>query len=184
MEPGFLDADLPDPLWHRPDAEAAAIALLPAILGFVVGALVGGWLIDRLRKKSSRAPVWVALIAMSGGLVMALVVFKLFNLAGLMTAAFFLGLIAYMVMPAVNIIMFRVVTPETSFKVRMASARFTTPSPVTTTPSPPVPPKYVPQRKVPVELNLTRCMSWPPALVVWYAPTETGASSESEFDSR
>jgi MFS family permease len=96
-----------------PDAEAAAVALLPAILGFVVGALVGGWLIDRLRKKSDRAPVWVALIAMSGGLLMALLVFNLFDLAGLMTAAFFLGVVAYMVMPAVNIIMFSVVTPET-----------------------------------------------------------------------
>lgn len=104
-----------------PNAEAAAIALLPAILGFVVGALVGGWLIDRLWKKSDRAPVWVALIAMCGGLVMALVVFHLFDLAGLMTAAFFLGLVAYMVMPAVNIIMFRVVSPETKATTISAS---------------------------------------------------------------
>lgn len=104
-----------------PDAESAAIALLPAILGFVIGALIGGWLIDRLRKKSERAPVWVALIAMSGGLVMSLLVFNLFNLAGLMTAAFFLGLIAYMVMPAVSIIMFSVVTPETKATTISAS---------------------------------------------------------------
>jgi MFS family permease len=104
-----------------PDAESAAIALLPAILGFVIGALIGGWLIDRLRKKSDRAPVWVALIAMSGGLVMSLLVFNLFNLAGLMTAAFFLGLIAYMVMPAVSIIMFSVVTPETKATTISAS---------------------------------------------------------------
>jgi MFS family permease len=104
-----------------PDAEAAAIALLPAILGFVVGALVGGWTIDRLRKKSERAPVWVALIAMSGGLVMAFLVFNLFDLAALMTAAFFLGLIAYMVMPAVSIIMFSVVTPETKATTISAS---------------------------------------------------------------
>jgi MFS family permease len=96
-----------------PDAESAAIALLPAILGFIVGALVGGWLIDRLRNKTPHAPVWVALIAMSGGLIMSLLVFNLYDLATLMTAAFFLGLIAYMVMPAVNIIMFSVVTPET-----------------------------------------------------------------------
>lgn len=96
-----------------PDAETAALALLPAILGFVIGALVGGWLIDRLRPRSARAAVWVALIAMSGGLVMSLFVFNLFKLAGLMTAAFFLGVVAYMVMPAVSIIMFSVVPPET-----------------------------------------------------------------------
>jgi len=96
-----------------PDAETAAMALLPAILGFVIGALVGGWLIDRLRYKSNRAAAWVALIAMSGGFVMALIVFNLFQLAGLMTAAFFLGVVAYMVMPAVSIILFSVVPPET-----------------------------------------------------------------------
>lgn len=96
-----------------PDAETAAISLLPAILGFVMGALLGGWLIDRLRPKTTRAAVWVALIAMSGGLIMALLVFNLFQLAGLMIAAFFLGVVAYMVMPAVNIIMFSVVPPET-----------------------------------------------------------------------
>jgi MFS family permease len=96
-----------------PDAETAAIALLPAILGFVIGALVGGWLIDRLRHKSNRAAAWVALIAMSGGFIMALLVFNLFQLAGLMTAAFFLGVVAYMVMPAVSIILFSVVPPET-----------------------------------------------------------------------
>jgi MFS family permease len=55
----------------------------------------------------------VALIAMSGGLVMALLVFNLFQLIGLMTAAFFLGVVAYMVMPAVSIIFFSVVPPET-----------------------------------------------------------------------
>jgi MFS family permease len=96
-----------------PDAETAAIALLPAILGFVLGALIGGWLIDRLRHKTDLAPVWVALIAMSGGLVMAFFLFNLFNLAALMTAAFFMGLIAYMVMPAVSVIQFSVVPPET-----------------------------------------------------------------------
>jgi MFS family permease len=95
------------------DAETAAMALLPAILGFVIGALLGGWLIDRLRPKTTRAAVWVALIAMSGGLIMALLVFNLFRLAGLMIAAFFLGVVAYMVMPAVSIIMFSVVPPET-----------------------------------------------------------------------
>ncbi|MFZ5908967.1 MAG: MFS transporter [Chloroflexota bacterium] len=104
-----------------PDAETAALALLPAIIGFVLGALIGGWLIDRLRHKTDRAPVWVALIAMSGGLVMALFLFNLFDLVGLMTAAFFMGVIAYMVMPAVSIIQFSVVPPETKATTISAS---------------------------------------------------------------
>jgi MFS family permease len=96
-----------------PDAETAALALLPAIVGFVLGALIGGWLIDRLRHRTDRAPVWVALIAMSGGLVMALFLFNLFNLTSLMATAFFMGVISYMVLPAVSIIQFSVVPPET-----------------------------------------------------------------------
>lgn len=96
-----------------PNPEVAALALLPAILGFVLGALLGGWMIDRLRRRSRLAPVWVALMAMGGGLVMALLVFNIFQLGALMAAAFFLGLVTYMVMPAVNIIMFSVVPPET-----------------------------------------------------------------------
>ncbi len=104
-----------------PDAETAALALLPAIIGFVLGALIGGWLIDRLRHKTDRAPVWVALIAMSGGLVMALFLFNLFDLAALMTAAFFMGLVAYTVMPAVSIIQFSVVPPETKATTISAS---------------------------------------------------------------
>ena len=104
-----------------PDAETAAIALIPAILGFVLGALLGGWLIDRLRHKTDRAPVWVALIAMSGGFVMALFLFNQFNLPGLMTIAFFMGVIAYMVMPAVSIIQFSVVPPETKATTISAS---------------------------------------------------------------
>lgn len=44
---------------------------------------------------------------------MSLLVFNLFKLPGLMTAAFFLGVVAYMVMPAINIILFSVVPPET-----------------------------------------------------------------------
>lgn len=96
-----------------PDAETAAIALLPAILGFVLGALIGGWLIDRLRPHSQRAAIWVALVSMSGGLVMAALLFNIFHLGWLMTTAFFMGLVTYMVMPAVSIIMFSVVPPET-----------------------------------------------------------------------
>jgi MFS family permease len=95
-----------------PDAEAAALALLPAILGFVLGAVVGGILIDWLRRRTPLAPAWVALISMTGGLAAALVVFNLFQLAALMAAAFVLGVLTYMVMPAVNIIMFSVVPPE------------------------------------------------------------------------
>lgn len=101
--------------------EAAALALLPAILGFVVGALIGGFLIDRLRKRTPLAPVWVALAAMTGGLLAALVVFNLFNLAALMTAAFALGVLTYMVMPAVNILLFGVVPPETKATAISAS---------------------------------------------------------------
>ncbi len=96
-----------------PNAESAALALLPAILGFVAGAVLGGWLIDRLRHRTERAAAWVALISMSGGLVMAFLVFNLFQLAWVMTAAFFLGVVSYMVLPAVSIGMFSVVPPET-----------------------------------------------------------------------
>lgn len=96
-----------------PDAETAALALLPAILGFVVGAVLGGWLIDRLRRRTDRAPVWIALVAMAGGLVMTLVVFNLFQLWAVMAAAFLLGLVSYMVVPAVNVTLFSVVPPET-----------------------------------------------------------------------
>jgi MFS family permease len=95
-----------------PDAESASLALLPAIVGFVAGALLGGWLNDRLRTRTPLAPVWVSLIAMGGGFMFALIVFNLFNLGWLMTAVFFLGLVTYLVMPSVNMIMFSVVPPE------------------------------------------------------------------------
>jgi MFS family permease len=96
-----------------PNPEAAALALLPAILGFVFGAVLGGVVIDRLRQRTRMAPVWVSLIAMSGGLVAALLVFNIYQLVALMAAAFFLGLVTYMVMPAVTVIQFSVVPPET-----------------------------------------------------------------------
>jgi MFS family permease len=92
--------------------EEAAISLLPAILGFVLGALLGGIMIDRLRNYTSLAAVWVAIAAMVGGFLLALVVFNLFSLGPLMAAAFFLGLVSYMALPAVNIILFSVVPPE------------------------------------------------------------------------
>jgi len=104
-----------------PTPEAAALALLPAILGFVLGAVIGGIVIDRLRKKTALAAVWVALTAMVGGFIMAMVVFSRSELAQLMTAAFFLGLLTYMVMPAVNMIMFGVVPPEAKASTISAS---------------------------------------------------------------
>ena len=104
-----------------PDPETAALALLPAILGFVCGAVLGGWLIDRLHLRTRRAAAWVALVAMAGGLVMALLVFNIFQLGWLMAAAFGLGLVTYMVMPAVNVIFFSVVPPETKATTISAS---------------------------------------------------------------
>lgn len=104
-----------------PNAEAAALALLPAILGFVSGAVLGGVIIDRLRRKTDRAAAWVALIAMSGGLVMSSLVFNVFELSQMMVAGFFLGLVAFMVMPAVTILMYSVVPPETKATTISAS---------------------------------------------------------------
>jgi MFS family permease len=96
-----------------PNADAAALALLPAILGFVLGALIGGAAIDRLRAHTERAAAIVALIAMSGGLVAAFVTFNLFEMTAVMIAGFVLGLVGYMAMPAVNLVFFSVVPPET-----------------------------------------------------------------------
>jgi MFS family permease len=104
-----------------PDAESAALALLPAIIGFVLGALLGGLIIDRIGGRTPIAPVWVALIAMSGGLAAALLVFNIHQLAPLMAAAFVLGLVTYMVMPAVTMIQFSVVPPETKATTISAS---------------------------------------------------------------
>jgi len=94
------------------DAESASLALLPAIVGFVSGALVGGWINDRLHARLPTAPAWISLAAMGGGFLLALLVFNLFQLGWLMTAVFFLGLMTYLVMPSVNIILFSVVPPE------------------------------------------------------------------------
>lgn len=95
-----------------PDAESASLALLPAIIGFVVGALLGGWLNDWLKHRTALAPVWVSLVAMSGGLIAALALFRLFALTPVMITAFILGLVTYLVMPSVNMIFFNVVPPE------------------------------------------------------------------------
>ena len=93
-------------------SEQAALALLPAILGFVAGAVLGGVLIDRLRHRTPLAPAWISLVAMAGGLVLAALVFSLNSLAPLMAAAFCLGVVTYMVQPAVNVVLFSVVPPE------------------------------------------------------------------------
>jgi len=96
-----------------PDADTAALALLPAIVGFVVGTLLGGWLIDRLRRITDRSAVWVALISMLGALVMSTVVFSLHDLTTVLIAGFVLGVFGYMIMPAINVILYDVVPPET-----------------------------------------------------------------------
>ena len=95
-----------------PNASSAALALLPAIVGFVVGALLGGWLNDRLRKRTLRAPVWISVFAMASGLLVALLMFNLFTLGLVMAVAFVLGLVTYLVMPSVTLIQFTVVPPE------------------------------------------------------------------------
>jgi len=96
-----------------PDPDTAALALLPAIGGFVVGTLLGGWLIDRLRSRTERSAIWVSLVSMGGALVMSLVVFALQDLTAVLVAGFFLGLFGYLIMPAINVILYDVVPPET-----------------------------------------------------------------------
>ena len=76
-------------------------------------ARVGGVAIDRLSKESERAAVWVALVAMVGGLIAAFAVFNFFDLTLVMVSGFFLGLISFMALPAVNVILFSVIPPET-----------------------------------------------------------------------
>ena len=96
-----------------PNPDTAALALLPAIVGFVVGPVLGGWLIDRLRRRTERAAVWVALLAATGALVMSIIVFALRDLTAVLFAAFFLGVFGYLYMPTINVILYEVVPPET-----------------------------------------------------------------------
>ena len=105
-----------------PDADTAALALLPAILGFVIGTLLGGWLIDRLRRYTERSAVWVSLVSMAGALIMATIVFALEDLTGVLVAGFFLGLFGYLIMPAINVMLFDVVPPETRASAVAADA--------------------------------------------------------------
>jgi MFS family permease len=93
--------------------DTAALALLPAIAGFVVGTLLGGWLIDRLRRRTERSAIWVALIAAVGALVMSVVVFALRDLTAVLVAGFFLGVFGYLYMPTINVILYDIVPPET-----------------------------------------------------------------------
>jgi MFS family permease len=96
-----------------PNPDTAALALLPAIVGFVVGTVLGGWLIDRLRHRTERSAVWVALVAVTGALVMSVIVFALRDLTAVLFAAFFLGVFGYLYMPTINVILYEVVPPET-----------------------------------------------------------------------
>jgi MFS family permease len=96
-----------------PNPDVAALALLPAILGFVTGTILGGWLIDRLRRRTELSAVWVALLSTSGALLLSVVVFSLTSLTAVLVAGFFLGLFGYLIMPAINVILYDVVPPET-----------------------------------------------------------------------
>jgi MFS family permease len=95
------------------NADSAALALLPAIGGFVVGNILGGWLTDRLRRRTELSAVYVALISMSGALVMTMVVFALRDLTAVMVAGFVMGTFGHMVMSPISVILYDVVPPET-----------------------------------------------------------------------
>jgi MFS family permease len=103
-----------------PDLSTADLALLPAILGSVCGSLLGGFLTDRLRKRTAKAATWVSFTAMAGGFVIALVLFNVFSLTAVMAAAFFFGLVGYMIFPSITVMMYDIVPPETKATV-MAS---------------------------------------------------------------
>jgi MFS family permease len=105
-----------------PDPDTAALALLPAIAGFVVGTLLGGWLIDRLRRHTERSAIWVSLISTAGALAMSVVVFALRDLTAVLVAGFLLGLFGYMIMPAINVMLYDVVPPETRASATAADA--------------------------------------------------------------
>ena len=93
--------------------DAAALALLPAIGGFVVGNILGGWLTDRFRRRTEISAVWVALVSMSGALVMTAVVFQLTGLTAVMAAGFIMGTFGHMVMSPISVILYDVTPPET-----------------------------------------------------------------------
>jgi MFS family permease len=107
-----------------PDPDTAALALLPAIVGFVVGTVTGGWMIDRLRRRTERSAIWVALISTAGALAMTVVVFALEDLTMVLVAGFFLGAFGYLIMPAINVILYDVVPPETRASATAADGAF------------------------------------------------------------
>jgi MFS family permease len=107
-----------------PDSDTAAMALLPAIAGFVVGTVLGGWLIDRLRRRTERSAVWIALVAGVGALVMSIIVFAVTDLTVVLIAGFFLGLFGYLYMPTINVILYDVVPPETRSSATAADGVF------------------------------------------------------------
>ncbi len=96
-----------------PDLTTADLALLPAIIGFVCGSLLGGLLTDRLRKRLPAAAAWVSFVAMGGGLVISLLLFNIFSLVPVMIVAFLLGMVGYMILPTITIMVFDIVPPET-----------------------------------------------------------------------
>jgi MFS family permease len=104
--------------------DTAALALLPAIIGFVVGTLLGGWLIDRLRERTERSAIWVSLIAATGALAMSIIVFALRDLTAVLVAGFFLGIFGYLYMPTINVILYDVVPPETRSSATAADGVF------------------------------------------------------------
>ncbi len=103
-----------------PSLGYADLALLPAILGLACGSLVGGFFTDRLRRRIYNAAAWVSFAAMAGGFLLALVIFNVFNLTVVMAAAFFFGLVGYMIFPSITVMMYDIIPPETKATV-MAS---------------------------------------------------------------
>ncbi len=96
-----------------PDLFTADLALLPAIVGFVIGSLLGGMFTDRLRRRIPGAAAWVSFVAMAGGLLLSLFLFNIFSLVPVMIVAFLLGMVGYMILPTITIMMFDIVPPET-----------------------------------------------------------------------
>lgn len=96
-----------------PNLTVADLALLPAIVGFVCGSLLGGLLTDRLRKRTQSAAAWVSFIAMAGGLLICILLFNIFTLIPVMIVAFILGMTGYMILPTITIMLYDIVPPET-----------------------------------------------------------------------
>jgi len=96
-----------------PDADTAALALLPAIAGFVVGNVLGGWLTDRFRARTELSAVYVALASMTGSLVMMAIVFAMRDIRAVMVSGFIMGIFGHMIMSPISVMLYDVVAPET-----------------------------------------------------------------------